>query len=176
MILYSIKTKQIKKKIKKVKENYRSTNYEITILNKMRIIIIIFSSIYLSNYISLEFKSEIIIDNRLKFVKEDNMNFSKYKSMIKPIALYNPIMNLIDRFKINFGNENIDDNIYIKILEEDINLARSHGIIGFGFKYIFPSDNNIYVKTLDIINENKNLNIRYLLIILHEKKKTNIIY
>ena len=67
-------------------------------------------------------------------------------------------------------------SIYIKILKEDINLARSHGIIGFGFKYIFPSDNNIYVKTLDIINENKNLNIRYLLIILHEKKKTNIIY
>ena len=115
MILYSIKTKQIKKKIKKVKENYRSTNYEITILNKMRIIIIIFSSIYLSNYISLEFKSEIIIDNRLKFVKEDNMNFSKYKSMIKPIALYNPIMNLIDRFKINFGNENIDDNMFLFI-------------------------------------------------------------
>ena len=70
----------------------------------------------------------INIDNSMKCDKQDNLDFSGYSTNIKAIILYNP------KNKLLTENDNT-----IKELEEQINLAKNHGIYGFGFYHFWPS-------------------------------------
>ena len=60
------------------------------------ILSLVFFIINRYNYLS---KKEINIDNQFEYIKEDNLDFSKYSSTIKPIALYNSEINLTYKLK-----------------------------------------------------------------------------
>lgn len=57
---------------------------------KLKTIVIFCSIISLSNYVLISLKTEIVIDNRMKIPKENNLDFSKFSTTIKSIAIYNP--------------------------------------------------------------------------------------
>ena len=126
----------------------------------IKIFISILSSVFFIinryNYLS---KKEINIDNQFEYIKEDNLDFSKYSSTIKPIALYNSEINLINDNSINIKRKLKlnEDDLIIKYLENEINLAKTHGIYGFGFYIFWPLDKNIFNNPYDLIIQNKNL-------------------
>ena len=128
---------------------------------------------------------------------ENNYNFSKYLEEeqldIKAIALYestinlNEIRNLLNEnfTKIlnstNEKEENIFENYdnkynnltYTGNIISQIELARSHGIYGFGIYYYFYSDLKFSNEPLESIFNNKNIDFHYFLIWKNEDIKIN---
>ena len=139
---------------------------------KFRIILYFLVSFIYFNIITE--KNEIIIDNRMNFYKEENIDFSNYSSSIKPIAIYN--FNLIAKNETDtlICNErkSIIKNDIIKKLIKQIKLANSHGIYGFAFYYYLSSNSKVYNEPINIIMQNNYLKIKYLLILF--KEETNI--
>ena len=140
----------------------------------IKFIIIFCSLVFLKTKISfLLFKTEITIDNRIKYDIEDNIYFSNYSSTIKPIALNNPKIDLINTKSMkNNSLYHFNDSKY-KRLENQISLAKNHGIYGFGIYYFWPFYKNNFNETLEIIFENKNLNINFFLIWKREENEEN---
>ena len=168
----SIKKKRLYHKI------YQKTIYhQILSLSKLNItyikLIIIFCFLIFLNPINLVLflKTQITIDNRIKYDFEDNISFSKYSTTIKPIALYEPEIDLMKSLN-NHTSLLINDLIYKK-LENQINLAKIHGIYGFGIYYSWPFDNSNFNETLEILLENKNLDINFFLIFKKEENEQN---
>ena len=127
---------------------------------KLKTIVIFCSIISLSNYVLISLKTEIVIDNRMKIPKENNLDFSKFSTKIKSIAIYNPKNYLSDENKIDNSHDVIKDNsLYSINLEEKIKIAINHGIYGLAFNYIWPKKRNIDNNEFDIIFENKKCNI-----------------
>ena len=134
-----------------------------------KIFILIFILYLEKDFLMLFLKEEINIDNIVKYEKEDNLDFSDYSSTIKPIAIYN--------INTKYGGDNLNYNksqlnIYEKInnqMEEEIKLAKSHGIYGFAFYYFYSNYNQIDNIPLDLII-NKNLKINFLLLIENYRK------
>ena len=85
---------------------------------------------------------------------QNNQDFSQYQTKYKFIAIYYPDNN---RSLINHNEEINNVNIY-KLIEEQINLAKSHGIFGFGMIYQWLNydyiNNNIlnYISYVDKLN------------------------
>ena len=99
------------------------------------------------------------IHNKFTAEYEDDISFSEYYTTIKSIALYNPKYYIKNNASIN-NTYDID----LKKLKDQINLAKNHGIYGFGFYYYYPYDKNFSNNPLDIMVENKQLDINFLLI------------
>ena len=103
--------------------------------------------------------------------KNKDLDFSQYSTTIKPIAIYNSKVNFRNedknKFELFFNNKN-------KKINQEINFAKSHGIYGFGFYYFFSQNKSFSDESIDIILQNKNLNIKFFLII--EKSETEINY
>ena len=125
---------------------------------------------------------------------EQDINFSKYSTELKPIALYYPNyyaiqLNsyppeiIVSKWKIvrdakplykGHHQPRIPEEKYIsfedydlkdsKIIEKQIDLAKNHGIYGFGFYYYWFSGQKLYEKPLKILYENKDLDFHFLLI------------
>lgn len=121
---------------------------------------------------------------------EDNVDFSKYKTDIKPIAFYLPQFHTfpendkwwgkgftewtntrpsLPRFPghyqprephDDFGYYTLDNKETIK---KQITLAKQHGIYGFCLYYYWFSGKQLMTKPLDIILENKDLKIPFCL-------------
>ena len=145
-------------------------------LNKLKILIILFSSIYLSKYILISMKTEIIIDNRINFEKEDNIDFSKFSTTIKPIALYNISNSLTNINKADNDQNSIKYNTLLNKIKRQIIFAKNHGIYGFAFNYLLTAYNNTLKIAINMIIENKNWNIKYFLILEKENKTISILY
>ncbi len=66
--------------------------------------------------------------------KNKDLDFSDYSTTIKPIVIFNSKIN----FSINDKNINIF-KLYFqnKKFNQQINFAKSHGIYGFGFYFLF---------------------------------------
>jgi hypothetical protein len=134
---------------------------------------------------------------------ENNLNFSNYSTQIKVIALYYPnYQNIQENTKsINISfNEwtNINqtrplffnhhqprkpgdiqnylgyyDSSSPDIILKQIELAKSHGIYGFGIYYYWFSGIKLFEKTLNIFLKNKNINFPYFIIWKNEDFKRN---
>ncbi len=132
-------------------------------------------------------------DNQLSQY-ENNIDFSKYKTDIKPIALFLPQFYPIkenDEWwgkgftewtnvkkgkpyfkghhqpripgdKINYLN--YYQLINSSVIKKQIQLAKSHGIYGFGIYYYWFSQRRLLEKPLDIYLNDKNLNFPFMLI------------
>ena len=123
------------------------------------IIIVVCINLFIINFLHLYLKTQIILDNKFTAEYEDDISFSEYYTTIKPITLYNPKYYIINNSSIN-NTYDID----LKKLKDQINLAKNHGIYGFGFYYYYPYDKNFSNNPLDIMVENKQLDINFLLI------------
>ena len=127
-------------------------------------------------------------------IYENNMNFSKYSTEIKTIILYHSNYyqftaynrtldnslyewELVKNAKSLYENHNqprspVDNYMNIDyynqanldLIIRQVDLAKSHGIYGFGIYYYWFSGERVLEKPLDIIFENKNINISFLLI------------
>ncbi len=121
---------------------------------------------------------------------EDNINFSRYRTDIKPIAFYLPQFHTfpendtwwgngftewtntrasVPRFDghyqprephEDFGYYTLDNK---EIFKKQINLAKQHGIYGFAFYYYWFSGKKLMEKPLDIILQNQDLNFPFCL-------------
>ena len=150
----------------------------------------------------IEITKEIEINNQINITKyEENIDFSKYSSDIKIIALYYPIYyssRKIDKcyekgansweivkkakplYKGQHQPRKPGDKVnYLKyynlinprIIKKQVKLAKSHGIYGFGIYYYLISGKILYDKPLNIYLKNKDLNFPFFLILRIEKKK-----
>ena len=80
----------------------------------VKIIIIISSLVFFyRNYLILSSKREIIIDNKLKLEKEDNINFFNYSTNIKAIAFYYPKIHLINEANKDKNIKKLIENKYV---------------------------------------------------------------
>ena len=135
---------------------------------------------------------------------EKNINFSEYTTDIKIIAIYHPnyqcIQTIFNKTKIllnEWTNVNqakplfeshhqprkpgdIQNYLeYYNLSEPEsilkqIELARNHGIYGFGIYYFWFSGKKLFEKTIDIFLEYKNINFPFFLIWKNEDFKRKI--
>ena len=159
-------------------------------LNLIKIIILYFAiNLFLLNNFNNEYDNNINL-----FCYEENMDFSKYSTDIKAIAIYLPNFYFFNEtyfysYKNNdslFFLNNITSNYkgyhqpkiffqkYINnydlklVIEKQINLAKKHGIYGFAIYYYWFSGKTLFDKPLNIIYRN-NKNFHYMLIWKNEK-------
>ena len=171
-------------------------SYENSNLIKYSIIIFIFffhiRNIYINNK-GIKIDADNIMN--ISFF-EDDINFSKYTTNIKSIALYYPNYYTIQlNKKQSFSQWEIIKNakplyeghdqprIPINmeyydlskpdIIKKQIDLAKKHGIYGFGIYYYWFSGKKYYEKTMEFIFENKNIDFHYLLIWSNKNLKIN---
>lgn len=133
--------------------------------SSLKIIILLCFCIFYSNKINK--KNKIIND------LEDNLSFEKKSTTIKSVALYNTKYYLMNGSLINNRNNTrkISSNMSSDKIESQINLAKMHGIYGFCFYFFWPSKSKIFNRPIDIIVENKNLNIYFLIFWKNEENK-----
>lgn len=141
-------------------------NIKIIIISNLTILLFVFSfSMYF-------LKIEINIDNQLEYDREENIDFSKYTTTIKPIAIYNPFINLISN-SLDIHNLQFHNNNFInEQLEKYINFAKSHGIYGFAFYYPY-FDKNIQYDPLYKILQNKNIKTNFFLLLANNQIKSD---
>ena len=115
---------------------------------------------------------QVDIDNLLNDNYEIDIDFSKYSSTIRPIAIYIPEE---EKNNDKFNNINYHYNHKIETIKQKVDLAKRHGIYGFGIYHKWSIDNNIFDKEIDIFSDNKIINFQFILIFNYEDfgKKTN---
>lgn len=140
--------------------------YSIKIIFISNLTILLFISCFSIHFLNIE----INIDNQLEYGKEDNIDFSKYSTTIKPLVIYNPFINLINN-NLDIHNKQFENNNLINDqLEKHINFANSHGIYGFGFYYPF-FDKKIQYDPLYKILQNKNIKSNFFLLLANNNVK-----
>ena len=154
---------------------------------------------YIFLVIIIKYKEIIFIelDNEISLY-EDNIDFSKYSSDIKPIALFLPQFHSIkenDKWWgkgftewVNVKKSNPlyeghhqpripgDPEKYLgyyelinpEVIKEQIKLAKSHGIYGFGIYYYWFSGKTLLEKPISIILKNKDIDFKFFLIWANE--------
>jgi hypothetical protein len=155
--------------------------------------VIVILDIIFKVFLKAKFKL-INIDNLIEdSFFEDDIDFSNYSTDIKAIAIYYPNFNLSTFVNINFRNciykenkknywkyyfeANLSNNInktdfnkyitdyYKQKLINQINLAKTHGIYGFGF-YLYMSENFIYFeKYINFFLSHKSINFKFLFVL-----------
>ena len=181
---------QIKTKLKKKKRIAFTQFFKRVILIKYIFIIIII--------IVFRFHFEYIdIDNEISLF-EKNEDFSNFKTDIKTIALYLPQFHSIKENDDWWGKEFTEwnnvrkakplfknhhqpripgDNLeYLgyydlsneEVIMKQIELAKAHGIYGFGIYYYWFSGKRLLEKPLDLFLNNKQLDFKFLLIWANE--------
>ena len=126
--------------------------------------IIIFPLIILfgGDFWTIVSKKEINIENPKRYFEND-LDFSQYSTTIKPIVIYN-LMHYNINNNINDKQLNEENLIITNQLEDDINLAKSHGIYGFAFYYSLYNDKKLSYSILGKFLENKSFKINFLII------------
>ncbi len=126
--------------------------------------IIFFLILYVIN-INKEIR-QIDIDNLFNDNYEIDIDFSQYSSEIKPIALYIPEE---ENGNNQFNLYNNHSNYRSEKIKHQVNLAKRHGIYGFGIYYKWSIDNdNIFDKQIDIFSDNKTINFPFILLFNYE--------
>ena len=131
-------------------------------------------------FLSLFNETKIIkIDNEIKeSLYQNNLDFSKYETQYKTIAIYYINNNIFEKQNLKEG-DGFKIIIKYSLIDEQIKLAKSHGIIGFGIVYDFIKNiqyNEIISKLLVYINI---LNIPFFIILnfdsnIKEKFETDL--
>ena len=148
---------------------------------------------FIYNIISPE--NIIIIDNDNQLSEfENNINYSVFKSDVKPIALYLPLFYENNKNNLSVEGQTIGwtnikkckslfkghhqpripgDNINyldyynsfnITVIKKQVELAKMHGIYGFAIYYYWFCGKKVLEKPLDLYSSNKKINFPFLLI------------
>ena len=183
---------QRNKKLKELLRKVYSTFLEKEKIATIKYIFIIFYIILLNYH--LEY---IEIDNEIKLY-EINLDFSNFKTDIKTIALYlpqfysfnendewwekgftewynvrrsNPLYN--GHHQPRIPGDNLEylgyyDLTNVEFIKKQIELAKTHGIYGFGIYYYWFSGKRLLEKPLDILLNHKEIEFKFLLIWANE--------
>jgi hypothetical protein len=137
-----------------------------------------------------------VIDN---LIYQNNVDYSKYSTDIKPIALYfpnfypiqinnrlflewEPIINSKSLYeghnqprKPFYKGSHFDyyDLTIPDVINKQVKLAKSHGVYGFGIFYYWFSGKKIFEKPLDTIYKNKNIDFNFFIIWRNKDLKIN---
>ena len=173
---------------------YKRKHISFTHEKKKLIKLLLITCIIMLNYINFE---NIEIDNKI-FLYEKNINYSNLTTDIKTIALYLPQFHSIKENDKWWGKgftewTNVKSSkplykghhqpripgdslnylgyyelINLEVIQKQINLAKSHGIYGFGIYYYWFSGRRLLESPLDLFLINKNLDFKFLLIWANE--------
>ena len=173
---------------------YKRKHISFTHEKKKLIKFLLITCIIILNYINFE---NIEIDNKI-FLYEKNINYSNLTTDIKTIALYLPQFHSIKENDKWWGKgftewTNVKDSkplykghhqpripgdslnylgyyelINLEVIQKQINLAKSHGVYGFGIYYYWFSGRRLLESPLDLFLINKNLDFKFLLIWANE--------
>ena len=152
-------------------KNNISNNLSILFSKKVKSLLILTIIIFLSiNFLNDYFKEETEIDvnDIILISKEENNIFSQYNTNIKAIALYYPTIHLLSEKDEILNNKSNIETIY-----NYINLAKSHGIYGFCIYYYCEPQKEIFNNPLDIIIDNKDLDINFFITWNNDKNLTD---
>ena len=187
--------------------------YEIIISNKYIYFFIKFSIKIIFFFILLYFKKlnilynqkvTIEIDNKInESLYEDDLDFSRYSTKIKAIAIYYPqfiYLNHNDLYNDKIANEwkNVHNAKpffsqhkqprslnwkYIKLLNNNfsiidyiklqVKIAKNHGIYGFAINYYWFSGKKLYDEAINIFLNNKEINFPFFIIWKNDKYELN---
>ena len=157
------------------------------------IVLFFFLIIYLKNN-KFKYYKKIDIDNYINYnIYEENIDFSNYSSNIKIIALYLPIYYYTkENCFTNYSNKwaNIknskpfykghhqprvpgDKKNYLEyydltnpeVIKRQVQLAKKHGIYGFGIYYYIINEKIFFEKPLNVYYRNKDIKFPYLLVL-----------
>ena len=159
---------------------------------KLLCIIFLLYLIYFKNIYIYNIKNIIDIDNIIDERKfEEDLDFSKYKTDLKIIAIYYPYYLKKDfaYFNKNTFERNINiktltkkekkvyKNLYLRneknltqLIKEQIYLARNHGIYGFGINYYWFPGKAFDNKQIDLFLDDKDVNYPFFLIWNNDEK------
>ncbi len=124
-------------------------------------------------YFSLINDSKVIkIDNLInESLYQENMNFSKYKTQYKILAIYH-LENIINEEDVvNKKRSNLcmqrkkDNNLNKSLIEKQIKLAKDHGIFGFGIVCNQMKDLKFNQEILNLFSHNEMDNFPFFIII-----------
>ena len=116
---------------------------------------------------------------------ENNIDFSQYSTSIKAIALYEPHHNYYytrnlfeekEKVIITKSSEINNNFLYLDNFINQVELAKSHGIYGFGFYYYYSYYTSLEKinEKIDIIYNNKSIDFNYLLILTESQEDNDI--
>ena len=180
---------------------YSLNDIEIDFLNYNKKLIILIKIIILYLLLSIKKANLFIptniveIDNKInEALYERDLDFSKYSTEIKVIAIYFPqFIYFKDKFTFhnkelnewqiieqkkplfdghnqprkidpNFMNYNFKNITKTDFIKNQIKLAKKHGIFGFAINYYWFSGKKIYDDAINIFLENKDINFPFFLI------------
>ena len=126
-------------------------------INFKKISIIIIKFIVFYGCLSLIYETKIIkIDNEINETKyENNLNFTNFKTNHKIIAVFYPENN---NYNSQFLKVEKEINVSFSIIEQQVKLAKNHGIFGFGVVYNPINEsifNDIIINYFSYFNELK---------------------
>ena len=148
---------------------FNNDKAKVSILQKLLLFNILLSAIKKTKII----KIDNIFDESLY---QNDMNFSLFKTKFKIMAIYYP-----DKYKTNanFGNKYLTEsaikrfssiNFNKQIIEQQIILAKNHGIFGFGIVYYLNYDKKIYDEIFYLFSFDDKNNFPFFIIINYEQK------
>ena len=176
-------------------------NLNINYFLKVSIFLFLLSTNYIYSENEIIVNIDNYIDEKLY---EKNINFSEYSTEIKVIALYYPnyqnIQKKYNNTNISFNewtniiqsrplfynqhqprspgdvNNYLEyyDSSFLETIMKQIELAKNHGIYGFGIYYYWFSGKKLFEKTIDFFLENKSINFPFFLIWKNENFKRKI--
>ena len=132
-------------------------------LSKLFVLLMFFPFIKINNPIIIEINN--LINEQLY---QENQDFSQFKTKYKIIAIYYP-----QTYNCRYFNNNSKsiiqkaDNIKHgkSLIEQDIKLAKNHGIYGFAIVYNWLDDFQIYEEILNLFSYNYRINFPFFLIL-----------
>ena len=184
--------------------DFKNNKQIINFFNSIFKIIILFLLLKIKNK-SMCFPENILeIDNKInETLYEKDLDFSKYSTKIKVIAIYFPqFIYFKDNYSYNNKklNEwetieevnplfishnqprNLDTNYIdlkymniskVEFIKKQIKLAKNHGIYGFAINYYWFSGKKLYEEPINIFLENKEINFPFFLIWKNDKYQLN---
>ena len=132
-------------------------------LSKLFVLLMFFPFIKINNPIIIEINN--LINEQLY---QENQDFSQFKTKYKIIAIYYPQTYNCRYFNNNSKSiiQKADNNKHGKsLIEQDIKLAKNHGIYGFAIVYNWLDDFQIYEEILNLFSYNYRINFPFFLIL-----------
>ena len=149
--------------------------------------LLFFKNIYINNT-----KDIIDIDNIIHERKfEEDLDFSEYKTDLKILAIYYP--DYLKKYFVHFNRNKFETNINTKtltkkerkpykslylrngknisqLIKEQINLAKKHGIYGFGINYYWFSGKTFDSEPIDLFLGDNDIDYPFFLILNNDAK------
>ena len=131
------------------------------------ITIILIKFIIFYGCLSFIYETKIIqIDNEIKETKyQNNENFNNFKTRHKIIAIFYPENN---NYNSQFYKADKENNIPFSIIEQQIKLAKNHGIFGFGIVYNLINENILNDTIVNILSYFNDLKFPFFIILKND--------